>query len=157
MHGSADGDAPGVGLPSFVPARFRAPIVRAAARWDVSAGLLAAQLMAESNFNPFAVSAAGAQGIAQFMPATARAYGLDDPFDAPAAIDAQAHLMSDLLRQFGSVALALAAYNAGPAPVAACDCVPDYPETQAYVARILGLMGGAGELAAPALEVRLVD
>ena len=70
--------------------------------------------MAESNFNPFAVSPAGAQGIAQFMPGTAAAYGLDDPFDAPAAIDAQAHLMSDLLRQFGSVPLALAAYNAGP-------------------------------------------
>ena len=158
MHGSADGDVPGVGLPSFVPARFRAPVVRAATRWDVSAGLLAAQLMVESNFNPFAVSAAGAQGIAQFMPATARAYGLGDPFDAPAAIDAQAHLMSDLLAQFGgSVSLALAAYNAGPAAVAACDCVPGYPETQAYVARILGLMGGAGELAAPALEVRLVD
>jgi soluble lytic murein transglycosylase-like protein len=66
--------------------------------------------------------------------------------------------MSDLLGQFGgSVSLALAAYNAGPAAVAACDCVPAYPETQAYVARILGLMGGAGELAAPALEVRLVD
>ena len=126
-------------------------------RWDVSAGLLAAQLMAESNFNPFAASAAGAQGIAQFMPGTARVYGLDDPFDAPAAIDAQAHLMSDLVRRFGSVPLALAAYNAGPAPVAACDCVPDYPETQAYVARILGLMGGAGELAPVALEVRLVD
>lgn len=66
--------------------------------------------------------------------------------------------MSDLLDRFGgSVPLALAAYNAGPAPVAACDCVPDYPETQAYVARILGLMSGAGELAAPTLEVRLVD
>jgi soluble lytic murein transglycosylase-like protein len=91
------------------------------------------------------------------MPATARAYGLGDPFDAPAAIDAQAHLMSDLLRQFASVPLALAAYNAGPAPVAACGCVPDYPETQAYVARILGLLDGAGEAAAPALEVRLVS
>lgn len=113
--------------------------------------------MAESNFNPFAVSPAGAQGIAQFMPGTARAYGLDDPFDAPAAIDAQAHLMSDLLRQFGSIPLALAAYNAGPAPVAACNCVPPYPETQAYVARILALMGGAGELVAPALEVQLVS
>ncbi|MEK6326628.1 MAG: lytic transglycosylase domain-containing protein [Actinomycetota bacterium] len=132
-------------------------MLRSAARWDVSAGLLAAQLLAESNFNPFAVSPAGAQGIAQFMPDTARAYGLGDPFDAPAAIDAQAHLMSDLLGQFGSVPLALAAYNAGPAPVAACDCVPDYPETQAYVARILGLLGGAGELVAPALEVRLVS
>ncbi len=145
------------GLPGFVPPRFRATIERAAARWNVSAGLLSAQLLAESNFNPFAVSTAGARGIAQFMPDTARAYRLRDPFDAPAAIDAQAHLMSDLLRQFGSVPLALAAYNAGPAPVAACDCVPAYPETQAYVARILGLMGGAGELVVPSLEVRLVD
>jgi hypothetical protein len=155
--GMPDGGVGRSGLQDFVPGRFRGPILRAASRWDVSAGLLAAQLIAESNFNPFAVSAAGARGIAQFMPATARAYGLRDPFDAPAAIDAQAHLMSDLLRQFGSVSLALAAYNAGPAPVAACHCVPQLPETQAYVARIVGLMGGAGELAALALEVRLVD
>jgi hypothetical protein len=145
------------GLPSFVPAPYRDPILRSAARWNASAGLLAAQLMAESNFNPFAVSSAGAQGIAQFMPGTAALYGLKDPFDAPAAIDAQAHLMSDLLDQFGgSVPLALAAYNAGPGAVEACDCVPDIPETQAYVARILGLMSGAGELLAPTLEVRLV-
>jgi soluble lytic murein transglycosylase-like protein len=132
-------------------------IERAAERWNVSAGLLAAQLMAESNFNPFAVSPAGAQGIAQFMPGTAASYGLRDPFDAPAAIDAQGHLMSDLLDEFGgSVSLALAAYNAGPAPVEACHCVPDIPETEAYVARILGLMGGAGDLVTPTLEVRLV-
>jgi hypothetical protein len=153
-----DGSAAGMSLPAYVPAQFREPLLRAAARWDVSAALLAAQLMAESNFNPFAVSPAGAQGIAQFMPATAAAYGLDDPFDAAAAIDAQAHLMADLLEQFDSIPLALAAYNAGPAPVAACTCVPLYPETQAYVARILGLMGGAGALPAPPpeLEVRLV-
>jgi hypothetical protein len=56
----------------------------------------------------------------------------------------------------GSVSLALAAYNAGPGAVEACDCVPNIPETQAYVARILGLMGGAGELVTPTLEVRLV-
>jgi len=154
---SPDGDAGDGGLQDFVPPRYRDPILRAAARWNVSAGLLAAQLMAESNFNPFAVSGAGAQGIAQFIPATARAYGLRNPFDAPAAIDAQAHLMSDLLRQFGSVSLALAAYNAGAGAVAACHCVPQIPETQAYVARILGLMGGAGEVPAPTLEVRLVD
>jgi hypothetical protein len=154
----ADGRAAGAGgLPSFVPVRFRAPLLRAAARWNVSAGLLAAQLMAESNFNPFAVSGAGAQGIAQFMPGTAAAYGLDDPFDAAAAIDAQAHLMSDLLGEFGSVALALAAYNAGTAPVTPCHCVPSIPETQAYVARILGLLGGAEGVPAPELEVRLVD
>ena len=112
--------------------------------------------MAESNFNPFAVSPAGAAGIAQFMPGTAALYGLDDPFDAAQAIDAQAHLMSDLLGQFGSPDRALAAYNAGPAAVAACDCVPPYPETQAYVAKIMGLLDGAGELVAPTLEVRLV-
>ncbi|MGH2953092.1 MAG: transglycosylase SLT domain-containing protein [Solirubrobacterales bacterium] len=156
--GAGDGAAAGTALPSYVPERFRAALIAAAARWNVSAGLLAAQLMAESNFNPFAVSSAGAQGIAQFMPATAAAYGLGDPFDPEAAIDAQAHLMSDLLGQFGgSVPLALAAYNAGPAPVEACGCVPPYPETQAYVARILGLMEGGGELAAPPLEVRLVE
>jgi soluble lytic murein transglycosylase-like protein len=141
-----------------VPARYRKPIAEAARRRNVSAALLAAQLMAESNFNPFAVSSAGASGIAQFMPETAAAYGLDDPFDAAAAIDAQAHLMSDLLAQFGQVPLALAAYNAGPAPVEACSCIPPYPETQAYVARILGLMAGAGAIAAPPqLEVRLVE
>jgi Transglycosylase SLT domain len=69
--------------------------------------------------------------------------GLNDPFDAPAAIDAQARLMRDLLRRFSAVPLALAAYNAGPAPVAACGCVPAIPETRGYVARILGLMSGA--------------
>jgi soluble lytic murein transglycosylase-like protein len=132
-------------------------IARAASRWNVSAALLAAQLYAESNFNPFAVSRAGARGIAQFMPGTGRTYGLTDPFDAVASISAQAHLMRDLLRQFGSVSLALAAYNAGSAPVSACGCVPPYPETQAYVARILGLMGGASALPDGAgLEVRLV-
>ena len=144
-------------LPSFVPARFAAPIARAARRWNVSAALLAAQLYAESNFNPFARSPAGAQGIAQFMPGTARSLGLRNPFDADASIDAQAHLMRDLLRRFGAVPLALAAYNAGPAPVAACGCVPPYPETRGYVARILGLLGGAGEaVAGGGLEVRLV-
>jgi soluble lytic murein transglycosylase-like protein len=93
------------------------------------------------------------------MPGTARAYGLGDPFDPDAAIDAQAHLMRDLLRDLGDVPLALAAYNAGPAPVRRCGCVPPYPETQAYVATILGLLNGAGDpagAAAAALEVRLV-
>ena len=109
--------------------------------------------MAESGFNPRAVSPAGALGIAQFMPATGRSYGLRDPFDPIASIDAQAHLMSDLLRRFHSVPLALAAYNAGSGAVAACGCVPPYPETRAYVARILALANGAGVLLSPPLEV----
>jgi soluble lytic murein transglycosylase-like protein len=64
--------------------------------------------------------------------------------------------MADLLRRFGSVPLAIAAYNPGPGAVIACHCVPPYAETRAYVARILGLLGGAGDLFAPPLEVRLV-
>ncbi len=151
-----DGALSGMSLPSFVPARFRAMILHAAARWDVSAALLAGQLMAESGFDPYAGSSAGAQGIAQFIPPTAAAYGLRDPFDPEEAIDAEAHLMSDLIDQFGSPQLALAAYNAGPAPVEACRCVPSYPETQAYVSRILALLGGVGALAVPDFEVRLV-
>lgn len=157
--GASGGDgvlAASGGLPSFVPPRFRTPLLRAATHWNVSAALLAAQLMAESNFNPFASSPAGAQGIAQFIPSTAAAYGLTDPFDPVAAIDAQAHLMSDLIRQLGSPQLALAAYNAGPALVEACRCVPAIPETTAYVSRILALLGGAGVLAVSTFEVRLV-
>jgi Transglycosylase SLT domain/D-alanyl-D-alanine carboxypeptidase/Putative Flp pilus-assembly TadE/G-like len=159
--GGAGGEAAGTvavaELPSFVPARFRRPLLDAASRWSVSAALLGAQLLAESNFDPLAVSPAGAQGIAQFMPGTAASYGLDDPFDPVAAIDAQAHLMSDLIRQLGSPELALAGYNAGPGAVAACHCVPPYPETQAYVTRILALLGSAGALAPPSFEVRLVE
>jgi hypothetical protein len=155
------GGRPGDGrsaVPSFVPAAHRGAIARAAVRWNVSAALLAAQVQVESGFDPFAVSPAGARGIAQFMPATARTYGLVDPFDAPASISAQGHLMRDLLRQFGSVSLALAAYNAGSAPVTRCGCVPAYPETRAYVVRVLALMGSAGDLLSgtPGMEVRLV-
>jgi hypothetical protein len=153
--GAGDGSHQGSAIPAFVPARFAPLLARAAQRWNVSAALLAAQIYAESNFNPFAQSAAGAQGIAQFMPGTAAAMGLDDPFDAGPAIDAQAHLMRDLLRRFSTVPLALAAYNAGPGAVAGCMCIPPYEETRGYVARILGLLGGAGEPAA-GLEVRLV-
>jgi D-alanyl-D-alanine dipeptidase len=152
----SDGALSSASLPSFVPSEFRAPILRAAAHWNVSAALLAGQLMAESGFDPNAGSPAGAQGIAQFMPGTAASYGLADPYDPVAAIDAEAHLMSDLISQFGSPELALAAYNAGPAPVEACHCIPAYPETQAYVTRILALLGGAGAMVAPVFEVRLV-
>ena len=153
-RGSPDGSRSAV--PDFVPEEYQPRIAAAAQRWNVSAGLLAAQLHAESNFNPLAESSAGARGIAQFMPGTAAAYGLDDRSDPHASIDAQAHLMHDLLRRFASVPLALAAYNAGEGAVAACGCIPPYPETKAYVAKILGLLNGFGEGAAPSFTVRLV-
>jgi hypothetical protein len=152
---AAAGDGRGT-MPSFVPAAYARTIATAAQRYNVSATLLAAQLYQESHFNPFAVSGAGAQGIAQFMPGTAAAYGLGDPFDAERAIDAQARLMRDLLRRFAAIPLALAAYNAGPAPVAQCGCVPAIPETRGYVAAILGLMNGGGDVSGGTLAVRLV-
>ncbi len=145
------------GLPSFVPERYRDPIARAALRWNVPMNLLAAQLYAESNFNPFARSPAGAQGIAQFMPGTAQSYGLDNPFDADAAIMAQAHLMRDLLNRFKTAELALAGYNAGAGAVARYGGIPPYPETRAYVAKIMGLLGGAGDLVMAPASVKLVE
>ena len=154
--GGSRGDG-GRALPSWVPARFAPALSRAAQRYNVSAALLAAQIYAESNFNPYAVSSAGAQGIAQFMPGTAASYGLRNPFDAEQSIDAQARMMRDLLRRFALVPLALAAYNAGPGRVAACMCVPPIPETRGYVARILALLGAAGDATGlVGLEVRLV-
>ena len=157
VDGERGGLARSSGLPGFVPGPYREALVRSASRWNVSPGLLAAQLEAESGFDPRAVSPAGALGIAQFIPSTAASYGLRNPFDPVAAIDAEAHLMSDLLRRFRSVPLALAAYNAGSGAVAACGCVPPYPETRAYVTRILALAGGAGVFLAPVLEVQLVQ
>jgi hypothetical protein len=148
-----------IAVPSFVPAAYQTAIARAASRWNVSASLLAAQLYAESGFDPHAVSPAGARGIAQFMPGTARSYGLRDPFDAAAAIQAQGRLMRDLLRRFATVPLALAAYNAGAGAVAGCGCIPPYAETRAYVVRVLALMGEAGETVPgdEGLEVLLVE
>ena len=143
------------GVPAFVPVAYRDIVARASSRHQVGAALLAAQIEQESGFNPRAVSPAGARGIAQFMPGTASIYGLADPFDPAGAIDAQARLMHDLLRRFGSVPLALAAYNAGPGAVAACGCVPPITETQAYVARILALLGGGGGAGGP--PVRLIE
>jgi soluble lytic murein transglycosylase-like protein len=145
------------GPPSFVPDRWRRPLVAAANKWNVPAELLAAQLYAESNFNPFAQSPAGAKGIAQFEPGTADAYGLRNPFDGAASIDAQAHLMHDLLNKYGSAALALAAYNAGSGAVDRYHGIPPFAETQGYVTRILGLMSGAGAIVGGFLGIELIE
>jgi soluble lytic murein transglycosylase-like protein len=74
------------------------------------------------------------------------------------AIDAQAHLMSDLLKQFdGKVSLALAAYNAGPGAVQRHGGIPPFAETRAYVSKILGLLGGAGEIPIVGFGIGLVE
>ena len=144
----AAGAAAGPALPSWVPARYRAAIAVAASANGLAPVLLAALLRSESGFDPRAVSPAGAQGIAQFMPATARGAGLRDPFDPLEAIPAAARLLGHHVRAFGSVPLALAAYNAGPGAVRRHGGVPPYRETLAYVARVMALAGGAGALAA---------
>lgn len=144
-------------IPSFVPATY-APIIAAAAqRWSVGAALLGAQIQVESGFDPNAQSPYAA-GIAQFTPGTAAQYGMSpaERFDPTIEIPAQAHLMHDLLAKFGSVPLALAAYNAGEGAVGGCMCVPAIPETQAYVQKILALLGAGGLSAAGGLQIRLV-
>ena len=155
----ADGDAART-MPSFVPARFapRSPAPRGGGTSSGDAARRAALRGVE--LQPVRALAGRARRASRSScPATARAYGLDEPVRRRAAIDAQAHLMRDLLRQFGAVPLALAAYNAGPAPVSRCGCVPPFPETQAYVADILGLLDGAGDAlgrGGGGLEIRLV-
>lgn len=145
---AAGGAAPPGALPSWVPARYGAAIASAAAANGVAPALLAALLRAESGFDARAVSPAGAQGIAQLMPATGRGLGVTDPFDPAQAIPAAARLLGGHLRAFGSVPLALAAYNAGPGAVRRDGGVPPYRETQAYVAKVMALAGGAGLLGA---------
>jgi hypothetical protein len=89
-------------------------LASAAAENDLPADFFARLIWQESRFDPTAVSRAGAQGVAQFMPATANARGLADPFDPIEAIAHSAKLLRDLRRDLGNLGLAAAAYNAGP-------------------------------------------
>jgi hypothetical protein len=90
-----------------------------AAQNDLPVEFFARVIWQESRFNAEAVSAKGAQGIAQFMPATANGRGLSDPFDPLAALHEAAGYLSDLKKQFGNLGLAAAGYNAGPGRVSA--------------------------------------
>ena len=109
---------------------------RAASRHGVDASLLAAVAQQESNFNASAVSPAGAQGLMQFMPTTAKGLGVN-PLDPSSAIDGAARYLSSLTKQFGSTNLALAAYNAGPGTVSRYGGIPPYTETQNYVRSVM--------------------
>jgi Transglycosylase SLT domain/D-alanyl-D-alanine carboxypeptidase/Putative Flp pilus-assembly TadE/G-like len=138
---AADEEPTAPDLPQWVPLAYRALVREAAVAGGVPPLVLAALIRAESGFNRWAVSPVGALGIAQFMPATARGAGLADPFDPEQAVPAAGRLLGAHLRAFGSIAVALAAYNAGAGAVARFGGVPPYAETRAYVARILALAG----------------
>ncbi|MDT5039812.1 MAG: hypothetical protein QOE51_797 [Actinoplanes sp.] len=119
--------------------------VKAGARYGVSARLLAAVAKVESGYDPQAVSGAGAQGLMQLMPGTAAGLGVQDPFDPQDAIMGGARLLAQNLQEFGSVPLALAAYNAGGGAVRRYGGIPPFAETQAYVPRVqhaLAALGG---------------
>lgn len=116
-----------------------APIVRAAAQaHGLPEALLQALIEVESGFDAAAVSPKGAVGLMQLMPQTARELRVRDPRDPAANVDGGARYLKELLaRHGGDLALALAAYNAGPAAVQRSGGIPRFAETQAYVPRVI--------------------
>lgn len=128
--------------PSVAPLEGEALIAdsikRAARRYNLPEKLISSVIQAESNFQADAVSPAGAQGLMQLMPATARELGVDDPFDVRQNIDGGAGYLRQMLDRFGGdVKLALAAYNAGPGTVEKYNGNVPYRETQNYIERVL--------------------
>jgi len=125
-----------------VPAQYAGLVEQASAASGTPASLLAAILYNESRFQPDVVSSAGAQGIAQFMPATAAASGVE-PFDPSSAIPGAAKLLAQFHAAFGSWTDAVAAYAAGGGAVEAAGGVPQDGSTPAYVAKTLSEAGMA--------------
>jgi soluble lytic murein transglycosylase-like protein len=122
--------------PSALPAGtpYGAEITAAAQRNGLDPALLAGLIKQESGFNPNAGSPAGAQGLCQLMPGTARGLGVTDLHDPVQSIEGGAKYLAEQLKSFnGDVARALAAYNAGPGAVQRYSGVPPYAETQNYV------------------------
>jgi transglycosylase-like protein with SLT domain len=126
--------------PSECAGEIRCGVLDAAARHGVPPEFFRRLIQQESNFDPNAVSRAGALGIAQFMPGTARWRGLIDPFEPAEALDASARWIAELAGQFGNLGLAAAAYNAGPQRVkdwiAGRSRLPN--ETRSYVRIVTG-------------------
>jgi len=133
----------GGGATSIDPAAapYAALFEAAAARHGIDARVLSAVAKVESGYNPNAVSSAGAQGLMQFMPSTAAGMGIN-PLDPAQAIDGAARYLSTQQRDFGSLELALAAYNAGPGAVRRFGGIPPYAQTQAYVQKVMGMLNG---------------
>jgi len=119
--------------------RYDQVIANAATETALEPELLRAVIAIESGFNSRAVSGAGAAGLMQLMPETARRYGVRDRFDPAQNVHAGAHHLKSLIERYGNdLRLALAAYNAGEKAVDRCGrCIPNYRETQNYVPRVL--------------------
>ena len=118
--------------------RFSPHIAQIAGQHRLDPALLHAVISAESAFNPKAVSRAGAMGLMQLMPATAKRFGVSNPFDPIANMRGGARYLRILLDQFKNINLALAAYNAGEnAVIRYGNTIPPYKETRNYVTRVL--------------------
>lgn len=112
-----------------------------AIQYGVSPALVNAIIAVESGSNPAAISSKGAKGLMQLMPGTAKAYGVTDPHDPEQNVAAGVQYLIYLLKRYDNdVELALAAYNAGPTAVDKAGGIPNYPETQAYVKKVITKM-----------------
>jgi len=142
MTGGASLTGP-IGTPAPGASSIHQMIDEVAADHGVDARLFRALVEQESGFNPNARSSAGAMGLTQLMPGTARMLGVQNPFDPRENLNGGARYLAQMLQQFGGdQRLALAAYNAGPGAVRRHGGIPPYRETQNYVARIMGRIGG---------------
>lgn len=131
--GSASADCSAANLEDL-----RAIIDREAGKNSVDSALVAAVVEAESANKPCAVSAKGAMGLMQLMPATAESFQVGDPFDMTQNIAAGTAFLKQLLDKYGGdTAKALAAYNAGPGRVDSVGGIPDIAETKDYVKKIM--------------------
>lgn len=117
-------------------------IHQVAVRYRVRPALVKAVVAAESNFDPGAISRAGAQGLMQLMPDTARQLGVQDPMRPEENLSGGVRYLREMLERYGDLSHALAAYNAGPTAVDRYRGIPPYPETQAYVQRVLNYYRG---------------